>query len=202
MNHIDLRHDLQLMAELVPNDSRVLDLGCGPGDLLAHLRDHHGCRITGVEVDPDAVLEAIGNGVPVLERDVDDHIASFADDSYDVVILSRTLQVIAQPAVVLSQMSRIAPTMIVSVPNFGLWRHRLRLLRGRMPMSRELPHAWYNTPNIHHATITDLEEFFADVGVEIQRRFILDEHGRERGWSGAVANLRAGSAVYELRRTD
>ncbi|TDT33391.1 methionine biosynthesis protein MetW [Naumannella halotolerans] len=200
MNHIGLRQDLQLLAELVPNDSRVLDLGCGPGDLLVHLRDHHGCRITGVEIDPDAVLQAIWAGVPVLERDVDDHVGHFGTDSYDVVILSKTLQVIGQPAEVLGQMSRIAPTMIVSVPNFGLWRHRLRLLRGRMPMSRELPYAWYNTPNIHHATIVDLEDFFADVGLRIKRRIILDEQGRQRDWSTKVANLRAGSAVYELTR--
>ncbi|NYI69465.1 methionine biosynthesis protein MetW [Naumannella cuiyingiana] len=195
-----LRRDQLPLVELVPRGARVADLGCGDGALLAYLRDDRGCSGTGVEIDPDAVLAAIRAGVPVIERDVDDQVADFADDSYDVVILSQTLQVIQHPAQVLTEMRRIAPTMIVSVPNFGLWRHRLRLLRGRMPMSRELPHAWYDTPNLHHTTLVDLEDLFASLGLRIRTRVVLDESGQVRRWSRRAANLRAGSAVYELRR--
>ena len=139
-----LRPDLGLLAHLVPNGSRVLDLGCGNGELLRHLIDHHDCRGTGVDNDNDAVLEAIRVGVDIIELDLDTQLDEFDDGSYDVVVLSRTLQVVRDPEAVLTQMARIGTRLVLSMPNFGLWKHRLRLLGGHMPRSRDLPYEWYN----------------------------------------------------------
>ncbi|CAL8978462.1 MAG: methionine biosynthesis protein MetW [Actinobacteria bacterium] len=193
-----LRPDLGLVAGLIPSGSRVLDLGCGSGELLAELIAEHGCRGTGVEIDPPLVLAAISAGVPVIELDLDSELADFADHSYDVVVLSRTVQTLHRPVEVLKHMERIGRRLIVSVPNFGYWRHRLRLLRGRMPMSREIPHAWYDTPNLRHTTLVELEELFARLGLVIEQRIVLHPTGRPLP-SDRLANITGGSAVYVLR---
>jgi len=195
---LDMRPELALVASLVRPGSRVLDLGCGSGALLRHLIDEQDCRGLGVDKDPASVLSAIRQGVPLVELDLDRELDEFADDSYDVVVLSRTLQATHKPAEVLRQMGRIGRRCVVSMPNFGLWRHRLRLLRGRMPMSRELPHAWHDTPNIHHATLVELELLFAALGFAIERRVVLSDKGHPLRWSTGAANLRGGAAVYVL----
>jgi methionine biosynthesis protein MetW len=195
-----VRPDLDVVAELVPPGSRVLDLGCGEGDLLCALMTERHCTVTGVELHEDAVLRAIRKGVPVIEVDVDTELGEFADASYDVVVLSRTLQALHRPADVLAEIRRIGARCIVSVPNFGLWRHRVSLLvRGRMPVSQELPYPWFETPNIHLSTLADLEELFAVTGLRVERRLLLDEQNRIMG-SGRWANARAGAAVYLLSR--
>lgn len=196
---MSLRPDLQLLAGLVPAGTRVLDLGCGSGALLAHLISRSECRGTGVEIDPESVLEAIALGVPVIELNIDTDLDAFADGSYDVVVLSRTVQTLHRPVEVLQQMARIGGRMIVSVPNFGYWRHRLRLLRGRMPMSREIPHAWYDTPNLRHTTLVELEQLFTRQGFTIEQRIVLSPSGIPLRTGDRLANLIAGSAVYALR---
>ena len=195
-----MRPDLGVVAGLVPRGSRVLDLGCGEGDLLSHLKHERGCTGTGVEIDESSILTAIRAGVSVVEVDVDTELGEFADDSYDVVVLSQTLQALRRPAVVLSEIRRIGTRCVVSVPNFGLWRHRASLaLRGRMPVSRELPYAWFETPNIHLSTLADLEELFAALDMQVEERLLLDERGNPLG-SQRLANIRAGAAVYLLGR--
>lgn len=194
-----MRPDLEVVADLVPDGSRVLDLGCGAGDLLSHLA-LRGCRGTGVDSDEQAVLAAIRSGVSVIELDVDRELGEFGDDTYDVVVLSRTLQALHKPADVLDEIRRIGRQCVVSVPNFGLWRHRAFLaLRGRMPMSRALPYEWYETPNIHLATLPDLDDLFARTGWRVDRRLLLDERGRLLP-SRVAPNLRAAGAVYSLTR--
>jgi methionine biosynthesis protein MetW len=195
-----MRPDLDVVAELVPAGSRVLDLGCGSGELLAHLFAGKGCTGTGVEIDEPSVLRALRAGVPVIDVDIDEELGEFADDSYGVVVLSRTLQALRRPAEVLTEIRRVGARCVVSVPNFGLWRHRVALLtRGRMPVSAALPYPWYETPNIHLSTLADLEELVGRLGFHVERRLLLDERGRPLRGS-RWANLRAGAAVYLLSR--
>lgn len=191
-----LRPDLARVAQQVPMGASVLDLGCGDGELLAWLTAQHGCRGQGVEHDPTALLAAIAAGVPVVDLDIDHQLGHFADRSFDVVVLSRTLQAVLRPVEVLRQMSRIGARLIVSMPNFAYWRHRLTLLSGSMPQSSDLPFDWFDTPNLHHATLNSLEALFDQLGLVCERRFALAPSGALVGW---WANLRAGSAIYVLR---
>lgn len=193
-----IRPEVPLIGDLVPRGSRVLDLGCGNGDLLRHLIVDRGCRGTGVDIDNDAVLEAIRSGLSVIELDLDHQLAEFADNSYDVVVLSRTLQMVHDPVEVLAQMSRIGSHLVVSMPNFGLWRHRARLLRGRMPRNKDLPYEWYNSPNVHHATLDELEQFLTGQGLRIEARVALTEAGRTGRLASRRPNLFAGAAIYRL----
>jgi len=190
-----LRPDLARIASLIPKGSRVLDLGCGGGDLLRHLMAK-GCTVTGVERDPASVLQALAAGVSVLDLDIDTQLDEFADHSYDVVVLSRTLQAVLRPADVLRQMSRIGARLIVSMPNFAYWPHRLTLARGDMPQSSDLPFEWFDTPNIHYATLDSLQHLFSSLGLVTERRFALSPSGH---LVRTAANLRASSAIYVLR---
>lgn len=199
-----MRPDLAVVSGLVAPGSRVLDLGCGDGALLAALADHRGCTGTGVDTDADSVVAAIGRGVPVIELDIDTQLGEFADGSYDLVVVSQTLQAARHPAAVLREVARIAGRGIVSVPNFGLWRHRVDLaVRGRMPVSAALPHPWWDTPNIHLATLSDLEDLFAAESFEVEERVLLDGSGRPL--SGVrrhgPANLLAAGAAYRICHT-
>jgi methionine biosynthesis protein MetW len=194
-----MRPDLEVVAGLVQPGSRVLDLGCGDGQLLAHLARSLGCSGTGVDHDATTMTTAIRSGVAVIELDIDTQLAEFADDSYDLVVVSQTLQATRHPDRTLAQIGRIAGRGIVSVPNFGLWKHRAGLLvRGRMPVSAELPHPWYDTPNIHLATLADLEDLFTTGGFRVEARVLLDAHGRAATGVRArgPANLLASGAVY------
>jgi methionine biosynthesis protein MetW len=137
------------------------------------------CRGTGVEIDQTAFLASVTRGVAVLSLDIDTDTDAFADDSYDVVVLSQTLQATRRPRHVMAEIGRIAPRSIVSVPNFAYWRHRSELLlAGRMPVSAELPYPWYQTPNIHLSTLPDTEALVAEVGMAVRARLLLDERHR------------------------
>lgn len=197
-----LRPDLALVADLIPAGSRVLDLGCGSGTLLAHLMDHKGCSGTGVDSDHDQIIKAIRRGLSIIDLDIEAGLGDFADKSYDVVVMSRTLQAIRQPRRLIEEMGRVGERMIVSVPNFGLWRNRLALIGGHMPISKDLPFTWYDSPNVRYTTLADLEAFFAAAGFEIETRIPLVESWRPLKRGVRLANLLAGSAVYVLRKRD
>ena len=198
-----MRPDLEIVAGMVPAGSRVLDLGCGDGALLAHLIAERGCDGHGIEIDGDDVLACIAAGVPVSEGDIEDGLREFADGAFDVVLLSWTLQTTRRPAAVVAGMMRVAPVGVVSLPNFAHWRLRAGLaLRGRMPISLALPQTWHETPDIHPCTLADFESLAASLDLRVSERVLL---GPVRGPAGAAvttrANLLAAAAVYRLERT-
>ncbi|MFO7534394.1 MAG: homoserine O-acetyltransferase [Kiritimatiellia bacterium] len=161
--------DYPFIRDLVKPGARILDLGCGDGELLAALTAGGGVPGLGFDIEADRVIAAVGRGVPVFIRDIDDGLAILPDQSYDVAILSRTLQVIRKPAAVLREMMRVARIGIVTFPNFANWKHRLRLLSGRMPKADALPYEWHDTPNIHLATLTDFLDLCAREGIRCSR---------------------------------
>ena len=197
-----MRPDLDIVAGLVPRGSRVLDLGCGDGELLAHLIADRGCSGTGVESSGDGFLRCVARGVPVVQGDIDEGLAEFGEGTFDVVVLSQTLQATRRPLVVVSEMMRVGRVGIVSFPNFGFFRHRLMLgVGGRMPVSTVIPYPWHDTPNIHFCTVRDFEDLLREIGVHATRRLLLDEHGRRAPWwARGRPNLLAAGVVYVVAR--
>ena len=190
------RRDLELIASWVPEGSRVLDLGCGDGALLAGLAATRGVKGYGIEIDAASVLASVKHGVSVIQNDIETGMTAFEDNSFDFVILSQTLQAMRDAERVLNEMLRVGREGIVTFPNFGYWRHRLDILRGRMPVSRTLPYKWYDTPNIHLCTVKDFEDLCATVGAEI-----LDERVIHGGRSVAILpNLLGSLGVFRFRR--
>lgn len=189
-----------VVAGMIPTGARVLDLGCGEGDLLAELIANRGCRGQGVEVSAEAFHACVARGIPVVQADIDEGLGDFDDGSFDVVVLSQTLQATRRPAPVLREVMRVGRVGIVSFPNFGHWRARLALgLRGRMPVSRTLPYRWYETPNIHLCTIRDFEDLAAIEGLSVAERRLLGEDGRAAPDRVARRpNLLAAGAAYLL----
>jgi methionine biosynthesis protein MetW len=160
--------DHRLIAEMIRPGARVLDLGCGDGSLLAVLMSRCGATGLGVDIDLNELLAAIAKGIDVFQRDIDQGLQMIADQSYDYVVLSETLQVVRKPRLVLKEMLRVAREGIVSFPNFGNWRNRLALaLKGRMPKSSVLPYEWYETPNIHLATLRDFVALCREDGIRV-----------------------------------
>lgn len=195
-----MRPDLDVVARMVPPDSRVLDLGCGDGSLLQHLARYRGCRVQGVEVSSEAFHECIARGVPVMHSDIDHGLPELADGAFDVAVLSQTLQATYRPAFVLSELTRVGRQGIVSFPNFGHIGIRAKLaMRGRMPTTRVLPEPWYETENIHLCTITDFERLCETRGIRLLERKLLDSRGRPQPRRGKRApNLLAAAAVYRV----
>lgn len=198
-----LRSDLRLISEMIPPESRVLDLGCGDGSLMAYLRDEKGCTVRGVDLSSPDIANALARGLSVVQIDLDEGLPGYRDDAFDFVVLSQTLQVVRRPAFVLREMLRVGRRGVVTFPNFGHWRVRGYLaLRGRMPVSRSIPFTWYNTPNIHHTTITDFRDFVAGNGGAIEREIPLITDVRVGGVRSARLwpNLRADTAVVLVAR--
>jgi methionine biosynthesis protein MetW len=196
-----LRSDQRVIADLVPEGARVLDLGCGDGALLARLRDERGAVVRGVEIDLENIAKCVERDVPVYQGDLDEGLTDIPDDRFDVVILSQTLQVVRRPRLVLTEMLRVGKRSVVSFPNFGHWRVRAHLaLRGRMPVSDAIPYSWYDTPNIHHTTIADFRDFAADCGAVVEREiaFVGRDDGNPR-LVRSLPNLLADEAVFVLR---
>jgi methionine biosynthesis protein MetW len=194
----ELRPDLSVIAANVAPGSRVLDVGCGDGTLLQALRDGRQCDARGMELDSANVAECVAKGLSVIQGDADEDLAFYPDGSVDYAILSETLQTMRRPDLVLEQLLRIGKRAVVSFPNFAHWRVRLSLLfNGRMPVTRLLPVAWYETPNIHHLTIDDFRALVKERGIKVEQSWFLRG---DRETSAAAANFRAEHAIFVLSR--
>ncbi len=195
---MSLRPDLAKIAGLVPTGVRVLDVGCGEGELMDVLRSTRGVDVRGMEIDPELVERCVSRGLSVVQGDADRDLADYPDAAYDVAILSQTLQTAQRPDYMLDQLLRIGRTAFVSFPNFAYWKMRMSLLvNGRMPVTRHLPVSWYETSNIHHLTVDDFRALLADKGVTVEGSWFF-AGGREIG--GLNANWRAEHAVFRLSR--
>ena len=193
-----LRPDLAIIADAVPRAARVLDVGCGDGELMAALQGK-GVDARGLEIDADNVTAAIARGQSVVQGDANRDLADYPDDAFDYAILSQTLQTTERPDRVVDELLRIAPRAFVSFPNFAHWRIRLALLwGGRMPVTRLLPVAWYETPNIHHVTVSDFRDLVRDKGIAVQRVWHLSG---DRPTSDAAASWRAEHAIFLIGRS-
>jgi len=190
-----MRNDYSAIASWITPKARVLDLGCGDGTLLAHLKREQQVRGYGIEIDDASVLNCVANGVNVLQRDLEGGLAEFDDHCFDYVILSQTLQAMRHTEQTIREMLRVGNEAIVTFPNFGYWRHRLDILRGRMPVSDSLPYQWYDTPNIHLCTLKDFEGLCARLGVNVVERVVLTE-GRQ---VALLPNLLGDLAVYRCK---
>jgi methionine biosynthesis protein MetW len=197
----EIRGDLRLIADMVDPGSRVLDIGCGDGALLAWLARQKGVDGRGMELSQSGVNACVSHGLSVIQGNADSDLDDYPSDAFDYAILSQTLQATRKPRRVLRNLVRIGRRAIVSFPNFGHWRIRVRLLLdGRMPVTPLLAHAWYDTPNIHLCTIQDFLALAEEMGVVIERSLNLDNSGRPLSLSPTLANLLAEQALFVLRR--
>ena len=193
-----LRADLAIIAAEVAKGARVLDVGCGDGALMAALRAEKHVDARGMEIDRDNVAACVARGLSVIQGNADTDLADYPDMAFDYAILSQTLQTTMRPDLVVEQLLRIGTRAFVSFPNFAQWRIRLALMfGGMMPVTRQLPARWYDTPNIHHVTIDDFRDFIAKRGIRIEGQWFL-RGDRLIGARGA--NLRAEHAVFLLAR--
>jgi methionine biosynthesis protein MetW len=200
--HLDLRQDLRLIADLVAPNTRVLDVGCDDGALLAYLARTKQVDARGIELSQAGVHDCVSRGLAVVQGDADTDLAIYPDHAFDYVILSQTIQAMRRPREVLGEMLRIGRYGIVSFTNYAYWRARWDLLaRGRMPTTRCLPEPWYATPNIHPCTLDDFELLCADLGLVIERRTCRAAGGRRpylgKGW---LNNLLSEQALFVLHR--
>lgn len=191
-----LRPDLALIADWIRPGAEVLDLGCGDGTLLAWLQAHRDCHGYGVEIADEAVRACMARGINVVQQNIEAGLGMFGAGHFDVVVLSMAIQATKQTENVLREMSLVGREGIVSFPNFGHWYHAWSILRGRMPVSSEMPYQWYDTPNLHLATYRDFEDLLAKLGLRVTGRAFL-ANGRP---VSIAAGLRATQVLYRFCR--
>ncbi len=200
---IAIREDLRLVASMIDTGARVLDIGCGDGELLYYLAHERGVDGRGMELSQSGVHACVRHGLPVIQGDADNDLDAYPSDAFDYVVLSQTLPATRHPRKVMQNLVRIARHAIVSFPNFGHWRIRLDLmLRGRMPMTALLSAPWYDTPNIHFCTIRDFLALCAEDGIRVERSVTLDRFGRPFSLdpAGKLANVLSAQAVFQLAK--
>ena len=189
------RADFALIAKWIAPNAKVLDLGCGDGALLTKLRKSHNVRAYGVEKDDANWLKAMNNGIDVIQMDLESGLSGFEAQSFDVVILSQTLQAVLNTEAIVKEMLRVGREVIVTFPNFGYWRYRFQLaLSGHMPVSDTLPYQWYDTPNVHLCTIQDFDEFCRKSDIVIQERLVLTDKEAVH----FMPNIMGALAMYRL----
>jgi methionine biosynthesis protein MetW len=189
------RPDFAAIASWIPQGASVLDLGCGDGSLLQYLKSERGVRGYGVEISDEGIVTCIQNGVNVIQNDLDSGLKDFESNSFDYVILSQTLQATRHTEPLIREMLRVGREGIVSFPNFGYWKNRLDVLWGNMPISKELPYQWYDTPNVHLCTFHDFEELCAKLSVKIIGRRVMTGDNEV----SVLPNLFGSMAVYRFQ---
>ena len=193
---LSMRADFSTIAGWIAPNARVLDLGCGDGSLFAYLRESRAATGYGIEIDDAGVLASIGNGVNVIQSDLESGLAGFDDQSFDSVILSQTLQAMRHTELIVLEMLRVGREAIVTFPNFGYWAHRWQVVRGRMPVSRDLPYQWYDTPHMHLCTVADFDAFCRERSFRVLERVVLHETRRVN----TLPNLFGSLAIYRFQR--
>lgn len=199
---ISVRPDLALVGELISPGSKVLDIGCGDGSLLKFLETTKGVDARGIEISQKGVNECVARGLSVIQGNADTDLVHYPDNAFDFVILSQTLQATYRPREVVEQMMRIGTRAVVSFPNFAHWRVRVALgFGGRMPVTRQLPYSWYDTPNIHFFTIRDFVDLCRELNITIEQSLALNRNGRKMRFRGPwwLWNLFGAQAVFLLR---
>lgn len=196
-----MRSDLRLISDWIAPGSRVLDLGCGDGTLLAALRDEKQVDGLGVEIDPDNLTYCMSRGLAVVEQDLNKGLANFGSGSFDVVVMTNSLQTLRYPHRVIDEMLRVGKECIVTFPNFGHWQARWHLaVRGRMPVSRHLPYTWYDTPNIHFCTVSDFDVLCRQKQVRVLDRQVVSSNRRETLRARVWPNVFGVTAIYHMCR--
>ncbi len=190
------RPDFAAIAAWIPKGASVLDLGCGDGSLLQYLKSERDVRGYGVEISDAGIIECIQNGVNVIQNDLDSGLSDFESNSFDYVILSQTLQATRHTEPLIQEMLRVGREGIVSFPNFGYWKNRLDVLFGNMPVSKELPYQWYDTPNVHLCTFHDFEDLCANLKVQILERRVMTGESEIQ----VLPNLLGSMAAYRFQR--
>ncbi len=197
-----MRADLSIIAKQIEHGARVLDLGCGEGELLAWLQENRAVNGYGLDIDPNNINACISRGVNVLEQDLNLGLGNFPDDSFDTVVMTETIQAVADPVLMLREMLRIANNCVVSFPNFANWRCRMYLAsQGTMPMAGHLPNRWFDTPNIHLCSFKDFEELCKELNIVINERFVVDANHKQRPMMNRFPNFFGVTAFYRLTRT-
>jgi methionine biosynthesis protein MetW len=201
INKSNLRSDLNIIQNWVSDKSRVLDLGCGEGDLLAYLKHDKHCKGYGLEINPDSIVSCVEKGLNVIEHDLNDGLKHFKNDAMDTVIMTQALQAVSRPDVLLDDMLRVGKEAIITFPNFGYWRTRFYLMiKGKMPMSKTLPFNWYDTPNIHMCTFRDFEKLCREKNLTILNRTVVDKNHRKSLSISILPNLLGEIAVYRVTK--
>ncbi|NLD14007.1 MAG: methionine biosynthesis protein MetW [Gammaproteobacteria bacterium] len=196
-----MRADLDIIQQWIPENSRVLDLGCGDGELLAWLKANKNVTGYGLEIDPDKINACLEKGVNVVEQNLDLGLGNFASNSFDVVVMTQALQVVHYPDRILQEMLRVGRTCIITFPNFGHWRCRWYLAtRGRMPVSDFMPYTWYNTPNIHFCTFKDFEALCKEMQMQVLDRLAVDNQHRDHLGNRLLPNLLGEIGIYRVTR--
>lgn len=196
--------ELLVLADLIKEDSKVLDVGCGSGELLRYLKQYKNISGRGIEIDNNLVSKALKKGLSVMQGDADNDLKHYPSDSFDYVVLSQTLQATKYPELVLKELKRIAKYVVVSVPNFGYFENRLYLaVNGRMPVTKTLSYEWYNTPNIHFCTIEDFKILSKNLDFKIEREIYVNDDFKffnKMKHLNIMANLFAKYGIFLLKR--
>ena len=200
-NIISIRNDWDLIESLIRDNSRILDIGCGEGDLIQQLEKNLAAKVHGIEKSRDLALKGIAKGLNITHGDAEKDLLQYANHSFDYVILSQTLQAMIEPKKILKELLRIGSKAIVSFPNFGHWKIRLQLLfKGKMPITEGLPYSWYDTPNIHFFTLKDFQNLCNEMNIVIENCIGLTNKGKQFAINGSLlpANIITNEAIFLL----